>query len=209
MRDDIDRSLIDEPGALVRDGGYIRDGLDAELDDLRRISRSGKQVIAELEERERARTGINSLKVRYNRVFGYYIEISKSNLHAVPADYHRKQTIAGGERFITPALKEYEEKVLGADERILEREIELFEQLRARVAAEVDAHSGDGARAGGARRPRRARRNRCPLELHQAARARQRRAVGRRRPPPGRRTALQRRVRAERHRRSTARRASS
>ena len=136
VRDDIDRSLIDEPGALVRDGGYIRDGLDAGLDDLRRISRSGKQVIAELEERERARTGINSLKVRYNRVFGYYIEISKSNLHAVPADYHRKQTIAGGERFITPALKEYEEKVLGADERILEREVELFEQLRARVAAE-------------------------------------------------------------------------
>jgi DNA mismatch repair protein MutS len=136
VRDDIDRCLIDDPGALVRDGGYIRDGLDSGLDDHRRISRSGKQVIAELEERERARTGINSLKVRYNRVFGYYIEISKSNLHAVPADYHRKQTIAGGERFITPALKEYEEKVLGADERILEREVELFEHLRARVAAE-------------------------------------------------------------------------
>ena len=136
VRDDIDRSLIDEPGALVRDGGYIRDGLDPELDDLRRISRSGKQVIAELEERERTRTGINSLKVRYNRVFGYYIEISKSNLHAVPPDYHRKQTIAGGERFITPALKEYEEKVLGADERILEREVELFERLRMRVATE-------------------------------------------------------------------------
>jgi DNA mismatch repair protein MutS len=136
VRDDVDRCLIDDPGALVRDGGYIRDGLDSGLDDLRRISRSGKQVIAELEERERARTGINSLKVRYNRVFGYYIEISKSNLHAVPADYHRKQTIAGGERFITPALKEYEEQVLGADERILEREVELFEQLRARVAAE-------------------------------------------------------------------------
>jgi DNA mismatch repair protein MutS len=137
VRDGIDRSLMDEPGALVRDGGYIRDGLDPELDDLRRISRSGKQIIAELEERERQRTGINSLKVRYNRVFGYYIEISKSHLHAVPADYHRKQTIAGGERFITPALKEYEEKVVGADERILEREIELFEQLRGRVAAEA------------------------------------------------------------------------
>ena len=77
-----------------------------------------EQVIAEMEERERGRTGISSLKVRYNRVFGYYIEISKSNLHAVPADYLRKQTIAGGERYITPALKEYEEKVLGADERI-------------------------------------------------------------------------------------------
>ena len=137
VRDDIDRSVVDEPGAVVREGGYIRDGLDSELDDLRRISRSGKQVIAELEERERQRTGINSLKVRYNRVFGYYIEISKSNLHAVPSDYHRKQTIAGGERFITPALKEYEEKVVGADERILEREIELFEQLRRRVAAEA------------------------------------------------------------------------
>ena len=137
VRDDIDRSVVDEPGAVVREGGYIRDGLDPELDDLRRISRSGKQVIAELEERERQRTGISSLKVRYNRVFGYYIEISKSNLHAVPSDYHRKQTIAGGERFITPALKEYEEKVVGADERILEREIELFEQLRGRVAAEA------------------------------------------------------------------------
>jgi DNA mismatch repair protein MutS len=121
---------------LARDGGFARDGVDAELDDLRHISRSGKQVIAEMEERERARTGINSLKIRYNRVFGYYIEISKSNLHAVPADYHRKQTVAGGERYITPALKEYEEKVLGADERILERELEIFETLRTAVAAE-------------------------------------------------------------------------
>jgi DNA mismatch repair protein MutS len=90
-----------------------------------------------MEERERARTGINSLKVRFNRVFGYYIEISKANLHAVPDDYQRKQTIAGGERFTTPALKEYEDKVLGADERILERELEMFEDLRARVAAEA------------------------------------------------------------------------
>jgi DNA mismatch repair protein MutS len=90
-----------------------------------------------MEERERARTGIGSLKVRFNRVFGYYIEVSKSNLHAVPADYQRKQTIAGGERFTTPALKEYEEKVLGADERILERELEIFESLRKAVAAEA------------------------------------------------------------------------
>src|SRR5438477_6288924 len=89
-----------------------------------------------MEDRERARTGIGSLKIRYNRVFGYYIEISKANLHAVPPDYHRKQTIAGGERFITPALKEYEEKVLGADERILERELEIFERLRTTVAGE-------------------------------------------------------------------------
>ncbi len=133
----IEQTLADEPPALARDGGFVRDGVDAGLDDLRHISRSGKQVIAEMEDHERTRTGIASLKVRFNRVFGYYIEVSKSNLHAVPAEYHRKQTIAGGERFITPALKEYEEKVLGADERILERELALFESLRARVAAEA------------------------------------------------------------------------
>ncbi len=136
-RDRIEASIIDTPPVLARDGGFIRDGVDAEVDELRTISRSGKQVIAEMEERERTRTGIASLKVRYNRVFGYYIEVSKSNLHAVPADYQRKQTIAGGERFVTPALKEYEEKVLGADERILERELELFEALRAAVAADA------------------------------------------------------------------------
>jgi DNA mismatch repair protein MutS len=136
VRDRIESTLVDEPGALARDGGFARDGVDAELDELRGISRSGKQVIAEMEERERARTGIGSLKIRYNRVFGYYIEISKSNLHNVPDDYHRKQTIAGGERYITPALKEYEEKVVGADERILERELEIFERLRLEVAAE-------------------------------------------------------------------------
>ena len=132
----IDATVIDEPPALARDGGFTRDGVDPELDELKAISRSGRQVIAEMEERERARTGISSLKVRFNRVFGYYIEVSKSNLRHVPSDYHRKQTIAGGERFTTPALKEYEEKVLGADERILERELEIFEDLRRRVAAE-------------------------------------------------------------------------
>jgi DNA mismatch repair protein MutS len=94
-------------------------------------------VIADMEEREKARTGIHSLKVRFNRVFGYYIEISKANLHHVPDDYQRKQTIAGGERFTTPALKEYEERVLGADERILERELEIFESLRKTVAIEA------------------------------------------------------------------------
>ncbi len=136
VRDRIESTLVDQPPALARDGGVARDGVDAELDELRGISRSGKQVIAEMEERERARTGIHSLKIRYNRVFGYYIEISKSHLHAVPPDYHRKQTVAGGERYITPALKEYEEKVLGADERILERELEIFDRLRIAVAAE-------------------------------------------------------------------------
>ncbi|MBI2223146.1 MAG: DNA mismatch repair protein MutS [Acidobacteria bacterium] len=136
VRDAIAATVVDEPPALAREGNCVRDGVDPELDDLRRVSRSGRLLIAEMEDAERKRTGIASLKIRYNRVFGYYIEISKSNLGAVPADYHRKQTIAGGERFITPALKEYEEKVLGADERILEREAEIFERLRASVAAE-------------------------------------------------------------------------
>jgi DNA mismatch repair protein MutS len=139
LRARLESVLVDEPPALARDGGMIRDGVDRELDDLRHISRSGKQVIAEMEQAERARTGISSLKVRFNRVFGYYIEISKANLHSVPSDYLRKQTIAGGERFITPPLKEYEEKVLGADERILEREIEIFERVRGEIAAVAGA----------------------------------------------------------------------
>jgi DNA mismatch repair protein MutS len=142
IRDLIESTLLDDPPTFARDGGFTRDGTDPELDELKAISRSGKQVIAEMENRERTRTGIASLKVRYNRVFGYYIEVSKSNLHAVPPDYHRKQTIAGGERFITPALKEYEEKVVGADERILERELEIFDRLRASVAAEAPRIQG-------------------------------------------------------------------
>ncbi len=146
VRQAIDAALADEPPLLARDGGAIRDGVDAELDELRRISRSGKQIIAELEAAERTRTGIQSLKVRFNRVFGYYIEISRANLHAVPDDYIRKQTIAGGERFVTPALKGHEEKVLGADERSIERELELVEAVRARVSAE-SARVLDTARA--------------------------------------------------------------
>src|SRR4029453_3395692 len=137
LRRDLEATLVDEPPAFARDGGAIRDGVDPELDELRDITRSGKRRIAEMEDAERTRTGINSLKIRYNRVFGYYIEVSKSNLANVPGDYQRKQTIAGGARFITPALKEYEDKVLGADERILERELELFDAVRRRAAAEA------------------------------------------------------------------------
>jgi DNA mismatch repair protein MutS len=136
---DVESTLVDEPPALVRDGGLVRDGVDPELDELRQMSHGGRTTIAAIEERERSRTGIASLKVRFNRVFGYYIEVSRSNLGLVPADYVRKQTIAGGERFITPELKEYEEKVLRADERILEREAEIFDALRARVAAAARA----------------------------------------------------------------------
>ena len=100
-----------------------------------------------MEDAERLRTGISSLKIRYNRVFGYYIEVSKTHLASVPADYVRKQTIAGGERYITTALKAYEDKVLGADERIAERELELFEALRQRVAAEAGTRARHRARA--------------------------------------------------------------
>ena len=176
LRDEMDRTLVEEPPAVARDGGLVRDGVDPELDDLRSISRSNKQHIAAMEDAERARTGISSLKIRYNRVFGYYIEISKSNLANVPADYHRKQTIAGGERFITPALKDYEEKVLGADERSLELEIAIFERLRARVGGRSAADSGDRAGPGLARRPRGARRDGSRRELHEADDARRRRA---------------------------------
>jgi DNA mismatch repair protein MutS len=134
LAEDVSRTLVDDPPALARDGGFVRDGIDPELDELRSTSRGGRATIAAIEERERARTGIASLKVRFNRVFGYYIEVSKSNLGLVPPDYIRKQTIAGGERFVTPELKEYEDRVLRADELILEREIRLFEELRGRIA---------------------------------------------------------------------------
>ena len=137
IRDLIARTLVDEPPALAREGGFTRDGLDPEIDELRTISRSGRQVVADMETAERARTGISSLKVRFNRVFGYYIEISKANLHLAPVDYERKQTIAGGERFSTPALRDYEAKILGADERILARELDVFDGLRRRIAGEA------------------------------------------------------------------------
>ncbi len=137
VRDVILATIVDEPPAVAREGGVVRDGVDPDLDALRARSRGGKAAIAALEDAERRRTGITSLKVRFNRVFGYYIEISKANLAGVPDDYIRKQTIAGGERYITPALKEYEDSVLGADERIAAREVEIVEALRRRVAAEA------------------------------------------------------------------------
>jgi DNA mismatch repair protein MutS len=137
VRDAILTTLVDEPPAVARDGGVIRDGVDPGLDALRTTSRGGKAAIAAMEEVERTRTGVSSLKIRYNRVFGYYIEISKSNLGSVPADYIRKQTVAGGERYLTPALKEYEDSILGADERMVTRELELLEALRQRVTAEA------------------------------------------------------------------------
>ncbi len=131
----IGQGLVDEPPASVRDGGVIREGFDHELDEFRAIRRDGRSYVASLEAREREATGIASLKVRFNRVFGYYVEVSKANLHLVPERYQRKQTVATGERFVTPELKECESKILEAQERIESLEVELFSRLRAEVAA--------------------------------------------------------------------------
>ena len=129
----IETTLIPEPPLTLADGGAIAAGVDAELDDLRIISSTGRQSIAAIEERERQRTGIGSLKVRYNTVFGYYIEITKSNLAHAPADYERKQTLVNAERFTTPELKEYERKILTAHDRSIEIEKRIFVELRKAV----------------------------------------------------------------------------
>ena len=126
----IQRTIEEDPPLRLGDGGAIRPGIDAEMDELRNLSQSGRQSIAAIEDRERTRTGINSLKVRFNNVFGYYLEITKSNLANVPADYERKQTLVNAERFTTPELKEYERKILTAQERIAEVEKRLFAELR-------------------------------------------------------------------------------
>ena len=133
----LDRAILDEPAFLLTEGGMIKDGFHPELDDLREVSRSGKSFIALLEKKERERTGISSLKVRYNKVFGYYIEVTKPNLPQVPPDYVRKQTLVSSERYLTPELKEYEEKVLHAEERIGELEYKLFIEVLEKIAAET------------------------------------------------------------------------
>jgi DNA mismatch repair protein MutS len=133
----IESALADDPPALASDPGVIRSGYNEELDELRELSQSSKQIIATMEERERKRTGIGSLKIRFNQVFGYYIEISNPNLHLAPKDFERKQTLANAERFTTPELKEYERKVLEADERISEIERRLFTELRLWIAAQA------------------------------------------------------------------------
>lgn len=134
----IGRAIATEPGTMA-DGGVIREGFSDELDRLRQVSGDAKRYLASLEKQERDRTGIKSLKVGYNRIFGYYIEVSKPNLGSVPDDYIRKQTIANGERFYTPQLKEYESLVLNAEERIVEMERTLYQQVCAQVAASREA----------------------------------------------------------------------
>jgi DNA mismatch repair protein MutS len=131
-------ALTDDPPLALKEGGIFRDGYDADLDALRQASREGKSWISDLQEREIAATGIKSLKVRYNSVFGYFIEITKSNLANVPAHYTRKQTTVGGERFITPELKEMEAKVLGADDRAQNLEYQLFHKLRDETLREIE-----------------------------------------------------------------------
>jgi len=134
VRDQILTAIADEPPVNLADGGAIRPGFHAELDELRDISRNSRQYIAQIEVRERTRTGIQSLKVRFNNVFGYYIEVSKANLHHAPPDYERKQTLVNAERFTTPELKELESKVLDAEDRMLALEREVFQQLRSFAA---------------------------------------------------------------------------
>jgi DNA mismatch repair protein MutS len=135
LRERILTAIADEPPVNLADGGTIRDGYNAELDQLRDISRNSKQYIAQIETRERARTSIQSLKVRFNNVFGYYIEISKANLHLAAPDYERKQTLVNAERFTTPELKELESKILDAEDKILTLEREIFQEIRAFAAS--------------------------------------------------------------------------
>jgi DNA mismatch repair protein MutS len=137
LAENLARAVVDDPPFVLKEGGIFRDGYDVDLDQLRQASRDGKNWITELQEREIASTGIKSLKVRFNSVFGYFIEITKSNLASVPANYTRKQTTVGGERFITPELKEMEAKILGADERARNLEYQLFQKLRDETLKEI------------------------------------------------------------------------
>ncbi len=137
LRERIDTTIVPEPPLTFADGGVIAQGVDRDLDELRELSRNSKAVLAQIEQRERDRTGISSLKVKFNSIFGYYIEVSKANLQLVPQDYERKQTLVGAERFTTPELKEYEAKILDAQEKIVEIERRLFTELRSAIAGEA------------------------------------------------------------------------
>lgn len=137
LRQKIELTIVAEPPLTLSDGGVIASGRDKDLDELRDLSRNSKQYLMQVEQRERERTGIGSLKVKFNSIFGYYIEISKANLHHAPDDYERKQTLVNAERFTTPELKEYESKILDAQEKIVEIERRLFAELRSAIAAEA------------------------------------------------------------------------
>ena len=162
----IDAALVPEPPLSTKDGGIIREGFNAELDELLALTRQDKDWIARLEARERQQSGINSLKVRYNKVFGYYLEVSKANLPLVPEHFIRKQTLVNAERFITAELKEYESRLLGAEEARKQLEIKLFKELRQQIGREsarlqkvAEALAGPGCSG----RPGR---NRQPAAIH-------------------------------------------
>ncbi|MCW3122408.1 MAG: mismatch repair protein MutS [Flavipsychrobacter sp.] len=139
LRERIQRSIVDDAPALVSKGGMIREGLNEELDTLRKISRSGKDYLLQIQQQEAQRTGISSLKVSYNNVFGYYLEVTHTHKDKVPADWIRKQTLANAERYITPELKEYEEKILGAEDKIFSIEMELYQQLLVSIEPFISA----------------------------------------------------------------------
>src|SRR5205823_13213810 len=141
-------TLDSNPPMNVREGGVIRSGVDADLDSLRAIAHDSKSILMQIEAREKERTGIGSLKIRFNSVFGYYIEVSRSNLAKVPGDYIRKQTLVNAERFITPDLKELEEKIVGAEEKAIAIEARLYDDLLAGVAKESAAILAVGGAVG-------------------------------------------------------------
>ncbi len=145
--DKIEAALVDEPPATLADGGVLRDGFSPELDELRTLARGGKEWVARLQAEEQRRTGIASLKVSYNRVFGYYIEVTNAHRERIPEDYIRKQTLVGAERYVTPALKEQEEKILSAEEKMTRLESELFARLRTELAEEGATYTHNAALA--------------------------------------------------------------
>lgn len=136
IKEKIERAIVEDPPSIITEGGIIREGFDLEIDELKKLSKEGKEFIAKLEKKERERTGIGSLKIKYNKVFGYSIEVTKPNLHLVPQDYIRKQTLVNAERFITIELKEWEEKILTAEEKVKELEYEKFLKIREELGKE-------------------------------------------------------------------------
>lgn len=139
----LERAIVDEPPVSVKDGGIIKNGYSKEIDELRELSHGGRSMLAKLENSEKERTGIKNLKIGYNRVFGYYIEVSNSNKQLVPLNYQRKQTLANAERYVTAELKELEEKILGAEDRIITLEYELFTEIRALLLSCIERLKND------------------------------------------------------------------
>ncbi len=183
LRQKIDHTIVPEPPISLSDGGVIQSGIHQELDELRDLSRNSKQYLAQIEQRERQRTGISSLKIKFNSVFGYYIEVSKPNLHLVPADYERKQTLVNAERFTTPELKEYESKILDAQEKIVEIERRLFARIALCHRRRSQAYSPNCSRYRRSRRPGRTGSRRGAAQLLPPQVRRLRRSRNRRRTP--------------------------